>query len=253
MQLSAKPEFVTFDMNGTLIDFRISDSIRAVMAEQLPPEVEREFLTLAGQLRIDECMGEWKPFHQVVEQSLRRATRLLGLEYRDGDAEYVYSQIPEKGPHPGVPEALQRLAKKFRLVIITNTDDAHVRQLVDHLQAPFEVVITSEEMGVYKPRLRAFEYLLDKLDVARDQIVHVSSSPKYDLQPAHDLDVRTRSSWTGGSSRTSPGSDISGSPASKTCRASSAHEQHWHDGFLGSHGSVRSRSARPPRWCCWTW
>ncbi|HWC21389.1 MAG TPA: haloacid dehalogenase type II [Flexivirga sp.] len=189
MQLAAEPEFVTFDMNGTLINFRINDAIREVMADRIPQEVERAFLRLTGQLRIDECMGEWKPFHQIVEQSLRRSTRIFGLDYRPGDGGAVYEQLPSRGPHPGVPAALQRLAKAFRLVIITNTDDAHVHQLVEHLDAPFEVVITAEEMGVYKPRLRAFEYLLDRLGVERDQIVHVSSSPQYDLRPAHDMGI----------------------------------------------------------------
>ncbi|WP_248502112.1 hypothetical protein [Streptomyces sp. D2-8] len=38
-------------------------------------------------------------------------------------------------------------------------------------------MITAEEIGVYKPRLRAFAYTLDKLGVAPDEIVHVSASP----------------------------------------------------------------------------
>ncbi|MCX5052947.1 MULTISPECIES: hypothetical protein [unclassified Streptomyces] len=31
---------------------------------------------------------------------------------------------------------------------------------MESLKAPFEVMITAEEMGVYKPRLRAFERTL---------------------------------------------------------------------------------------------
>ncbi len=187
MDPAYRPRFVTFDMNGTLIDFRINDAIRRVMGARIPPPLEADFLRLTGQLRIDECMGEWKPFSQIVEQSQRRATRILGLEYREGDAEAVYGEIPSRLPHPGVREALQRLAEAFPLVIITNTDDAQVQSLVDHLEAPFEVVITSEQQGVYKPRLRAFEGMLERLGVDRQEIVHVSSSPQYDLRPAHDL------------------------------------------------------------------
>ncbi|CCH80219.1 putative hydrolase [Nostocoides japonicum T1-X7] len=189
MDLAAKPKFVTFDMNGTLIDFRIDDAIRRAMGERIPAAIEATFLRLAGQLRIDECMGEWKPFHQIVEQSQRRATRILGLEYHEDDARAVYDQIPSRGPHPGVPAALRRLAETYPLAIITNTDDTQVQQLVDHLEAPFEVVITSEQQGVYKPRLRAFEGLLERLGVERHEIVHVSSSPQYDLRPAHDLGI----------------------------------------------------------------
>ncbi len=116
--------------------------------------------------------------------------RRFGLEYRESDGRAVYDEIPTWGPYPGVTEALRRLAEGYRLVIVTNTDDAHASRLVENLQAPFDVVITAEQMGVYKPRLRAFEYMLDKLGAAPDDIVHVSASPKYDLRPAADSGIK---------------------------------------------------------------
>lgn len=189
MAPAVNTKFVTFDMNGTLIDFRIDDAIRQAMTSRIPSDREHEFLRLTKQLRVDECMGEWKPFREVIERSLRRSTALLGLEYRDGDAETVWARIPSFEPYQGVTEALRRLAETLPLVIITNTDNAQVQSLVDHLRAPIEVVITSEQMGVYKPRLRAFEYLLDRLGVHRHDIVHVSASPQYDLRPAHDIGI----------------------------------------------------------------
>ena len=77
-------------------------------------------------------------------------------------------------------------------MIVTNTDNAHAGRLAENLQAPFEVVITAEQMGVYKPRLRAFEYTFDKLGVTPDEIVHVSASPKYDLRPAAALGIERK-------------------------------------------------------------
>jgi 2-haloacid dehalogenase len=190
MALDCKPKFVTFDMNGTLIHFRINDAIRRVLGERLPAEIAEDFLRAGNAYRIDECMGEYKPFHQIVGDSLERTMRRFGLEYRDGDGRAVYDEIPSWGPYPGVPEALNRLAQAYPLVIVTNSDDAHASRLVENLAAPFEVVITAEQMGVYKPRLRAFEYMLDKLGVAPDEIVHVSASPKYDLRTAAAMGIK---------------------------------------------------------------
>jgi 2-haloacid dehalogenase len=184
-----KPKFVSFDMNGTLIHFRINDTIRRVLGDRLPAELADEFLRVGNEYRIDECMGEWKPFREVLAQALQRTCHRFGVEYRDGDGNAVYAEIPTWGPYPGVTEALRRLAQAYALVIITNTDDVHAPRLVENLRAPFEVVITAEQMGVYKPRLRAFEYMLDQLAVAPEEIVHVSSSPKYDLRPAADAGI----------------------------------------------------------------
>jgi 2-haloacid dehalogenase len=188
----SKPRFVTFDMNGTLIHFRINEVIRRVLGDRLPAEIADDFLRTGNQFRFDECMGDWKPFHQIVARSLERTMRWFDLEYREGDGQAVYEEIPTFGPYPGVTEALRRLAEEYPLVMITNTDDAHAPSLVENLQAPIEVVITAEQIGAYKPRLQAFEYALDKLGVTPDEIVHVSASPKYDLRSAANLGIRNK-------------------------------------------------------------
>jgi 2-haloacid dehalogenase len=182
--IDIKPKFVSFDMNGTLIHFRINDAIRQVLGDRLPAEIAAEFLQACKAYRIDECMGDYKPFDQIVADSMERASRRLGLEHREDDARAVYEHVPTWGPYPGVTEALNRLAEAYPLVIITNSDTAHAVRLAENLQAPFEVVISAEQMGVYKPRLRAFEYMFDKLGAAPDEIVHVSASPMYDLRTA---------------------------------------------------------------------
>ena len=192
MVFDVKPKFVTFDMNGTLIKFSINDALRQVLGDRLPAEIADEYLHLCKAYRIDECMGDYKPFDQIVAQSMERASRRVGLEYREGDARAVYEIVPTWGPYPGVTEALNRLAEEVPLVIITNSDTAHAVRLARNLQAPFEVVISAEQMGVYKPRLRAFEYMFDKLGVTPDEIVHVSASPMYDLRSAAILGIENK-------------------------------------------------------------
>ncbi len=57
-------------------------------------------------------------------------------------------------------------------MIITDSDTAHAERLAKNPQAPFEVVISAEGMGVYKPRLGAFEYLFDRLGVRPMELEH---------------------------------------------------------------------------------
>lgn len=192
MTFDVKPKFVTFDMNGTLIKFAINDAIRGVLGDRLPGAVAEEYLQVCKAYRIDECMGDYKSFHQIVARSMERASRWVGLEYREEDARAVYEIIPSWRPYPGVTEALNRLAEEVPLVIITNSDTAHAVRLAQNLEAPFEVVISAEEMGVYKPRLGAFEYMFDRLGVAPDELVHVSASPMYDLRSAAALGIENK-------------------------------------------------------------
>lgn len=191
-EFETKPKFATFDMNGTLIKFAINDAIREVLGDRLPAEIADDYLRACKAYRIDECTGEYKPFHQIVADSMERASRRLGLEFRAADARAVYEIVPSFQPYPGVTEALNRLAEAVPLVIITNSDTAHAVQLAENLKAPFEVIISAEQMGMYKPRLGAFEYMFDKLGVTPDEIVHVSASPMYDHRPAAIMDIKNK-------------------------------------------------------------
>jgi 2-haloacid dehalogenase len=192
MTFENKPKFVTFDMNGTLIKFSINDAMREVLGDRLSAEVADEYLRICKAYRIDECTGAYQPFHQVVARSMERASRRVGLEYREDEARAVYERVPTWGPYPGVTEALNRLAEEVPLVIITNSDTEHAVRLAENLKAPFEHVISAEEMGVYKPRLSAFEYAFDKLGVTPDELVHVSASPMYDLRSAAILGIENK-------------------------------------------------------------
>jgi 2-haloacid dehalogenase len=192
MAFETQPKFATFDMNGTLIKFAINDVMREVLGERLPAEIADEYLRICKAYRIDECTGEYKPFHQIVADSMERASRRVGLEFRAADARAVYEKIPSFGPHPGVTEALNRLAEAVPLVIITNSDTAHAVQLAENLQAPFDTIISAEQMGMYKPRLGAFEYMFDKLGVTPDEVVHVSASPMYDLRSAAVMGIEKK-------------------------------------------------------------
>ena len=192
MVFETQPKFATFDMNGTLIKFAINDAMREVLGERLPAEIADEYLRICKAYRIDECTGEYKPFHQIVADSMERASRRVGLEFRAADARAVYENIPSFGPYPGVTDALNRLAEAVPLVIITNSDTAHAVRLAENLQAPFDTIISAEQMGCYKPRLRAFEYMFDKLGVTPDEIVHVSASPMYDHRPAAIMGIEKK-------------------------------------------------------------
>ena len=98
------------------------------------PEIADDYLQACKAYRIDECMGDYKPFHQIVADSMERASRRVGLEFTAADAQAVYDKVPSFGPYPGVTEALNRLAEELPLVIITNSDTAQAVRLAENLR-----------------------------------------------------------------------------------------------------------------------
>ncbi|MFE0172211.1 haloacid dehalogenase type II [Streptomyces sp. NPDC059002] len=185
-----EPRFITFDMYGTLTDFAIGAAAREVIEDVAPPEQLDAFLHRFACYQLDEVMGDWRPYDEVVARSFERACRSTGVEFRPGDPAKVFAAIPEWGPHPDVPGPLAKLAEHFPLVIISNAADRHAHRNVAKLGAPFHAVCTAEMAQAYKPRLRAFEFMYEQLGCRPEDTMHVSSSPRYDLQSATDLGVR---------------------------------------------------------------
>ena len=57
MGVDIEPKFVSFDMNGTLIQYRHDETIRKVLGDRLPAEIVDDFELAGEQIRFDESWG----------------------------------------------------------------------------------------------------------------------------------------------------------------------------------------------------
>lgn len=190
--MTFRPKYITFDCYGTLTNFRMSDVAREMYADRVPAARMDAFLNDFAHYRLDEVMGDWKPYDQVLESAIRRTCGRWKVEYREGEGRKYYDAVPTWGPHADVPEPLSRIAKEIPLVILSNAMNEQIHHNVAKLGAPFHRVYTAEQAGAYKPRLRAFEYMLDQLGCAPEDLLHVSSSPRYDHMSANDMGIRNK-------------------------------------------------------------
>ncbi|HMG51508.1 MAG TPA: HAD-IA family hydrolase, partial [Inquilinus sp.] len=118
--------------------------------------------------------------------------KLWAVPFREEDADAVYAAIPTWGPHPDVPEALAKVAARIPLVILSNSMTDLIPHSVARLGAPFHAAYTAQEAQAYKPRMRAFEYMFDRLGCGPEDVLHCSSSFRYDLMTAHDLRITSK-------------------------------------------------------------
>lgn len=186
------PKFITFDCYGTLIHFRISDMTREMLASRVPAERMNDFIRDFGNYRFDEVLGAWKPYRDVIVNAFARTCKVWGLAFDEKEAEKLYQAVPSWGPYPDVPEPLSRIAKKIPLVGLTNASNDQIGSNIAKMGAPFHAVYTAESARAYKPRLQAFEYMFDMLGCSPKDVLHVSSSLRYDLISASMLRIGAR-------------------------------------------------------------
>lgn len=185
-----RPKYITFDCYGTLINFQMAEAARDLYGAQLAEPAMREFIRNFAAYRLDEIMGDWKPYAEVVHNALARSCTRNGVAFKAEDAAMVYERVPGWGPHPDVPAGLAKVAEKIPLVILSNAMDSQIMANVAKLGAPFHAVYTAEQAQAYKPRFKAFEYMLDMLGCNPEDVLHCSSSFRYDLMSAHDLGIK---------------------------------------------------------------
>lgn len=187
-----RPKYITFDCYGTLVRFRMGDMAREIFRDRIAPEKMEDFVQDFAAFRLDEVLGAWKPYRDVIYNSVFRSCKLWNIEFREEEPARIYEAVPGWGPHADVSEGLARVAKEFPLVALSNASNDQIHDNVAKLGAPFAHVFTAQDAQAYKPRLSAFEYMIDRLGCAPQEIMHVSSSYRYDLMSACDLRIGRR-------------------------------------------------------------
>lgn len=187
-----RPKYITFDCYGTLTHFDMAGAARRIYEPSLSPELMTAFIKSFSAYRLDEILGAWKPYSDVVSNALERTCKRHKVPFRAEDALQIYNEVPTWGPHADVPAGLARVARDIPLVILSNAMKSQIMSNVDKLGAPFHKVITAEETGSYKPQMNGFEYMLDVLGCGPEDITHVSSSFRYDLMTAHDMGITSK-------------------------------------------------------------
>lgn len=187
-----RPKFISFDCYGTLTRFQMGELAREIYAGRVPNERMDQFVSDFSAYRMDEVLGAWKPYADVLKSAVARTCRKHGVPFIEAEGQRFYDAVPGWGPHPDVPAGLARTAAEFPLVGLSNAANEQIMSNVGMYGAPFHLVVTAEDAQSYKPRMRGFEVMLDKLNARPEDLLHVSSSFRYDLMTAHDLGIKDK-------------------------------------------------------------
>jgi 2-haloalkanoic acid dehalogenase type II len=200
------PSTITFDCYGTLVDWEagiaafLNEILRAKRATANIPEVVR----VREDIDFELVQGPYKPYKEILRLSLRETFHRFQVAYKDEDGDRLVQSVPTWPIFKETRIALERLARKHRLGIISNIDKDIIKQTKANLGVQFAVTVTAEEAGSYKPSLAPFQLALKKLGAEPAGVLHVSSGFRYDVPPARRLGLKT--AWVNRKSEPAPSS-----------------------------------------------
>jgi 2-haloacid dehalogenase len=184
---------VTFDCYGTLIDWEagVRDYVAPILARSSQPEVTPEKWVERWERIQFQMLKPYRPYREILQRSYDATMQYFGMEaFVDAGAGLARS-IADWQPFADTRRALRRLAKRYRLAIVSNIDTDLLADSVGQLQAPFSCLVTAEDVRAYKPDPQPLELAIARLAVEPGAIVHAAFGWKYDLAPARALGMRT--------------------------------------------------------------
>jgi 2-haloalkanoic acid dehalogenase type II len=186
---------LTFDCYGTLIDWE-----RGILAElrqwAAPTGLSDDAILEAFGAAESSCEAATpdKPYPAVLADVYRALGRRWGLNMNEVAPIAFGGAVGRWPAFPDSAEALAYLQRHFKLIILSNVDRSSFARSNAKLQVDFDLVLTAQDVGSYKPDRRNFERLLTELTglgIAKERILHVAQSLFHDIVPAKALGLRT--------------------------------------------------------------
>jgi 2-haloalkanoic acid dehalogenase type II len=193
----ARAQALTVDVFGSLIDWESG------IVEAIAPWLRQNGVMASRR----EILGAFAASESARQQANPecRHPEILELVFADMAAHFGLTPTPEAAETFGAAvtdwpafvdsaDALATLAQYYKLAVIANADRASIAAAQRTLGVAFDVVVTAEDAGAYKPHLDPFRMAIDDLSeqgVGFDAILHTAQSLYHDHVPAKRLGLAT--------------------------------------------------------------
>ncbi|KAJ5975990.1 hypothetical protein N7481_009697 [Penicillium waksmanii] len=189
-----------FDVYGTLIDWEggILAALQPLLANQ-NQFTRKQLLTEFHKLEAEQQqLTPDMPYSQLLATVHPQLAIRLGLPTPSKEASTTFGESVGSWPSfPDTVEALRKLSKHYKLVVLSNVDRASfAKSNAGSLQGfPFDKIITAQDISSYKPDARNFEFMKTAVQaefgVAPDQILQTAQSQFHDHQPARRAGIKS--------------------------------------------------------------
>ncbi len=187
---------VTFDVYGTLINWE--PSIMAFLRKWADgggiAASDHDLLMAFDRARAE--IQKERPAHlypDVLRRTFDRIAAEFGIPINAGERE-TFAAAPHQWPaFPDSHAGLTALQARAKVGALSNIDDASLESSCGKLGFRFDIVVTAERVGAYKPDWPHFHTSIADcaaLGIARERILHVGQSLRADITPANRLGLK---------------------------------------------------------------
>lgn len=182
---------LTFDVYGTLIDWE-SGMVNGLkpLTDQLGTPLPRDHI-LEAHAHFESSTQTQTPgkiYSQLLAVVYKRLSEEWGISVSWEECESYGRSVANWPAFDDSVEALNYLKDHYKLVVLSNIDNASFAHSSRKLQVNFDAAYTAEDIGSYKPNPANFEYMIEnlaRLGIEKHDILHTAESMFHDHGPAN--------------------------------------------------------------------
>ena len=176
--------FVTFDVYGTLIDWETG------VYEAFSREAERdgftiereELIPLFHEISRQIEAGSYELYAEVLRRTAVQIAKRLGWPLEPSRSCFLPDSVQRWKPFKETNSVLPKIAKQYKVGLISNIDDKLLGQTRRLLPQDFDLVVTAQQVRSYKPDPAHFTECERRIG-GKKGWVHVANSYYYDVEP----------------------------------------------------------------------
>jgi 2-haloacid dehalogenase len=179
-------DWVTFDCYGTLADWL--GGMRNALSHHVSPDDAERLLHAYHDLEAEvEAQDPAPAYREVLTETLRRSAERERIALPPGAETTLVDHWHELPIFDDVGPALSTLRENgWSLAILSNCDDDLLATTLERMPVPFDLTVTAEQVGSYKPAPGHWDGFEQRTDGDRGRWVHTAQSWFHDIQTASE-------------------------------------------------------------------
>ena len=183
-------EWVTTDCYGVLIDWEkgILDAFGAEAERDGFSFDEKLLLERFFEVQAEIMAGSYELYAEVLRRTAVKVAGEIGWELEPSRAQFLPDSVERWPPFREANAAMDRLAKRYQVGIITNTDDKLLGISRQHLRTELDLVVTAQQVRSYKPDPTHFRECARRMG-GKKGWVHIGAGYENEVAPCLKLNV----------------------------------------------------------------
>jgi 2-haloacid dehalogenase len=181
--LKAKIKVCMFDQYGTVVDMQagLTGVVTPYLREKGWNGRPDAFVTWWRRTHFENSMidallhREHTSYREIGHRAVAYTLERAGIAYTMDEVRLLVAQIEKLKPFPDVPDALDRLKTRYKIVVLSNGDPDMLEAAKAFHKIPFDAVISVAVANSFKPHVATYTAAADIMGVKMNEVVFVAN------------------------------------------------------------------------------